>query len=127
MRLDRDPALLEVIRSYGTAKRLAESLGITNRAVSLWKMVPLKHVYAVSKATGIHPFRIRPDLYIQGFWNMQMNTADIADEMKISEAEVCRYLQMSLANRSTGNGFSHTSLPPVSEPPLESNKGREGL
>jgi len=123
MRLDRDPSLLAVIRCYGTAKRLADSLGITNRAVSLWKMVPLKHVKAVSEWTGIHPFHIRPDLYIQGFWNMQMNTAEMAQEMNIPEAEVCRYLQMSLANRTSGNAFTHPTLPAVSKQPMESDEG----
>jgi hypothetical protein len=115
---------MEVIRRFGTAKQLAEKLGISNRAVSAWKMIPVKHVKYISLATGMHPYRIRPDLYIEGFWNMQMNTADIAKEMKICEVEVCRYLTGIIARRRSGsNDNSVSSLPTVSEPPVESDEG----
>jgi hypothetical protein len=113
---------MEVIRRFGTAKRLADTLGITNRAVSLWKRVPVRHVRSISEATGLHPYRIRPDLYIEGFWNMQMNTADIASEMRISEAEVCQHLTGIIARRRAGsNDNACSSLPAVREPPLEDN------
>ncbi len=124
MRLDRDASLMEVIRRFGTAKQLAEKLGISNRAVSAWKMIPAKHVKYISVTTGMHPYRIRPDLYIEGFWNMQMNTADIAKEMKISEGEVCRYLAGVIFRRRSGsNDNSVSALPTVREPPVESDEG----
>ena len=124
MRLDRDPALMEVIRRFGTAKRLAEMLGITNRAVSVWKRIPVRHVRAIAALSGLHPYRIRPDLYIEGYWNMLMNTADIAAKMKISEAEVCQHLSGIIARRRAGsNDNSVSALPTVSEPPVESDKG----
>jgi len=115
---------MEVIRRFGTAKRLALVLGITNRAVSLWKRVPVRHVRAISAACGLHPYRIRPDLYIEGFWNMQMNTADIAVEMRISEAEVYHHLMGIAARRKAGsNDNAFASLPTVSEPPMEGDEG----
>lgn len=124
MRLDRDPALMEVIRRFGTAKRLAEVLGITNRAVSVWKRVPSRHVRTISALSKLHPYRIRPDIYIEGFWNMQMNSADIAAEMRISEAEVCRHLTAIIARRKAGsNDNDCTTVPTVSEPPVEIDKG----
>ena len=120
MRLNRDPSLLEVIRRFSTARQLAESLGITDRAVSNWKRIPVRHVRFVSEKTGMHPYRIRPDLYIEGFWNMRMNTADIATEMKISEAQVYQHLSEIMARRRNGsNDYACSSLPTVSEPPVE--------
>ena len=122
MRLDRDPSLLEVIRRFGTARRLADSLGITDRAVSSWKRIPVRHVRFITEKTGLHPYRIRPDLYVEGFWNMRMNTADIATEMKISEAQVCQHLSEIMARRRNGsNDYACSALPTVREPPMESD------
>jgi hypothetical protein len=121
MRLNRDPSLLEVIRRFGTARRLAETLGITDRAVSSWKRIPVRHVRIISEKIGMHPYRIRPDLYVEGFWNMQMNTADIALEMKISEAQVYQHLNDIMVRRRTSSyDYACAALPTVSEPPLES-------
>ena len=54
-----------------------------------------------------------------------MNTADIAKEMKISEAEVCQHLSGIMARRKAGsNDKACSSLPSVSEPPVEDNEGR---
>lgn len=120
MRLDRDPCLMEVIRRYGTATRLAAALGVTNQAVSSWKMIPPRWIRQVSAQTGMHPYRIRPDLYVEGFWNMGLNTAEISTKMKLSEPEVDRYLHMVLARRRAGqNDNACSSIPAVSEPPLE--------
>lgn len=123
MRLDRDPSLLEVIRRYGNAARLAEALGVSRQAVSSWEMVPVKWVRQVAKTTGMHPYRIRPDLYIEGFWNMGKNTADIADEMRISEPLVEFYVHKMLARRRIGTNDNQdcSALPPVSKPPLEND------
>jgi hypothetical protein len=112
---------MEVIRRYGTAARLAQALGVTNQAVSSWEMVPAKWIRQISGQTGIHPYRIRPDLYVEGYWNMGMNTAEISAKMKLSEPQVDRYLHMVLARRRTGmNDNACIAIPPVSEPPLES-------
>jgi hypothetical protein len=122
MRHDRDPCLLEVIKRYGNATRLARALGVSNQAVSSWKLVPVKHIRLISQESGIHPYRIRPDLYIEGFWNMGFNTAEIAERMKLKEPVVDRYLQMVLARRRMGeNDNDCAAVPAVSEPPVESD------
>ena len=119
MRLDRDPCLMAVIRRYGTAARLALALGLSRQAVASWDMVPAKWVKQIADHTGMHPYRIRPDLYVEGFWNMGMDTAEIASKMRLSEPEVDRYLHMVLARRRAGqNDNACASLPPVSEPPM---------
>ncbi len=121
MKLDRDPSLLEIFRRYGNAARLAEALGVSKQAVSSWEMLPVKWVRVVSQATGIHPYRIRPDLYIEGFWNMGRNTAEIAEEMRLSEPLVEHYVHKMLARRkvSMNDNTDCAALPPVSKPPLE--------
>lgn len=45
------------------ARRMAE-LGepISLNAVRMWAIVPAVHVMAVAKATGLHPYDLRPDL-----------------------------------------------------------------
>jgi DNA-binding transcriptional regulator YdaS (Cro superfamily) len=121
MRHDRDPCLLEVIKRYGNASRLAEALGLSNQAVSAWKMIPAKHIRQISQASGLHPYRIRPDLYIEGFWNMGFNTAEIADKMALKEPVVDRYLQTVLARRRAGESdYDCSAIPAVSKPPVES-------
>lgn len=40
---------------------LAKQLGISRSAVHQWQCVPIKHVAAVSKITGLSPAQIRPD------------------------------------------------------------------
>lgn len=122
MRHDRDPCLLEVIKRYGNAKRLALALNVSNQAVSAWKMVPVKHIRQISKESGIHPYRIRPDLYIEGFWNMGKNTAEMAKEMGLEEPEICHLLAGVLERRRNRiNDYTYPSLPAVSEPPVEGN------
>jgi hypothetical protein len=119
MRLDRDPCLMAVIRRYGTAQRLASALGLTRQAIASWDMVPAKWIKPIADHTGMHPYRIRPDLYVEGYWNMGMNTAEISAKMRLSEPEVDRYLHLVLARRRAGqNDNACTAIPPVSEPPL---------
>lgn len=120
MRLNRDPALMEIIRRYGSASALAESLGLSKQAVSAWEMVPSKHIRAISQAIGMHPYRIRPDLYVEGFWNLGYDTVGIAEQMKITEAEAERWLHVIFARRRAGtDDNAGASVPPVSEPPME--------
>lgn len=47
-----------------TRKQLGDLVGVKQPTVSLWKNgVPPKHVAVVSKATGIPPSEIRPDIF----------------------------------------------------------------
>lgn len=121
-RWDRDPYLMRVIRAFGTAANLAEFLGVTKQGVAAWKQVPICHVRAISEKTGIHPYRIRPDLYIEGFWNMGKNTAEMAKEMGLDEFEICHLLARVLERRRNRvYDCAYPSLPAVSEPPVEGN------
>jgi hypothetical protein len=59
----RNPLLLDAIVAAGGIAELARQLGVTRQAVSLWDKIPLKHLRAVSKMTGIPRQQLRPDLY----------------------------------------------------------------
>ena len=51
-------------KAAGSAKNLAEKLGITPAAVSRWgDEVPLGRVVEVEVATGIHRSVLRPDVF----------------------------------------------------------------
>lgn len=47
----------------GRASRLAESLNIKPGAISQWDRVPAERVGDVSRATGIPPQVLRPDIF----------------------------------------------------------------
>jgi DNA-binding transcriptional regulator YdaS (Cro superfamily) len=128
MRLDRDPPLYDVFRHFGSAKKVADFLGISTQAVSHWNRVPAKYVYALAGATSIHPYKLRPDLYIESFWMSGMDTALIAKAMSLEESEVYRILGAVLERRRTKpNVESDFTVPAVSQPVVESGSGREGL
>jgi hypothetical protein len=59
----RHPLLLDAIIAAGGIAEMARQLGVTRQAVSLWDKIPLKHLRAVSKMTGIPRQQLRPDLY----------------------------------------------------------------
>jgi len=59
----RHPSLVDVFVAVGGIAELARQLNVTRQAVSLWDKVPLKHLRAVSKMTGIPRQQLRPDLY----------------------------------------------------------------
>lgn len=128
MRLDRDPPLYDVFRHFGSAKKVADHLGISTQAVSHWKRVPAKYVYTLSQPTGIHPYKLRPDLYIESFWMSGMDTALIAKAMSLDEAEVYRILSAVLERRRTKpNVDSDFAIPPISQPTMEGGEGRESV
>ncbi len=47
----------------GRRVRLAETLGIAPSAISMWTRVPGERLGAVSRATGIPPHELRPDIF----------------------------------------------------------------
>ena len=128
MRMDRDPPLYDVFRHFGSAKRVADHLGISTQAVSHWKQVPAKYIYVLSQATGIHPYKLRPDIYIESFWMAKMDTELIAKAMFLEEAEVYRILSNVLERRRyKPNVETDIAVPAVSEPALESGGREDGL
>ena len=111
---------MRVLRAFGNASALAEFVGVSKQGVSAWKRVPTNHVRAISEKTGIHPYRIRPDIYVEGFWNMGKNTLEIADEMKLEEPEVCHILAGVLEKRrNKTHDLTYPTLSAVREPPVE--------
>lgn len=56
------PAIIR-IRSHKLATFVADQLGLSRSAVSMWKRVPSQHVVAVGALLRIACHRIRPDLY----------------------------------------------------------------
>jgi DNA-binding transcriptional regulator YdaS (Cro superfamily) len=59
----RHPSLVDALVAAGGVSELARQLGLTRQAVSFWDKIPIKHLRAVSKITGIHSRQLRPDLY----------------------------------------------------------------
>jgi DNA-binding transcriptional regulator YdaS (Cro superfamily) len=47
----------------GGTTALANKLGISKQAVSMWKKIPAERVIAIEAATGIPREELRPDLY----------------------------------------------------------------
>lgn len=50
-------------KSMGGVVRLAEELGLSRGAVSLWKRVPPEHVLDVERLTGVSRHELRPDIF----------------------------------------------------------------
>jgi len=53
------------IQLAGGRQALADRLGITPQAISMWPQVPAKRVLAVAAATGhkVTPQQLRPDIF----------------------------------------------------------------
>jgi DNA-binding transcriptional regulator YdaS (Cro superfamily) len=58
-----DNGLKMAIRRAGSYEKLGQMLGVTRQAVSKWKTVPVHHIIAVERATGVPREKLRPDLY----------------------------------------------------------------
>lgn len=59
----RSPELTAIFERAGSLSSVANHLGITRAAVSVWKKIPLRHVRAIAALTGLPPEQIRPDIY----------------------------------------------------------------
>ncbi|HDR2353311.1 TPA: helix-turn-helix domain-containing protein [Enterobacter roggenkampii] len=57
--------LITAIERSGSAKNLADKIGITKQAISLWHRmgIPATRVLQIFNATGVTPHELRPDLY----------------------------------------------------------------
>lgn len=57
----------ELVRYFnaerGRRGKLAEAIGVSPPAISMWTRVPAERLMDVSRATGIPPEQLRPDLY----------------------------------------------------------------
>ena len=58
----RDPVLDAALQTRNAVKQIAALCGISSAAVSQWQRVPERHVWAVSRVTGIPHAKLRPDL-----------------------------------------------------------------
>lgn len=47
----------------GRRARLAETLGISQAALSVWRNIPAEHVLKIETATGISRHDLRPDVF----------------------------------------------------------------
>lgn len=61
-------ALNKAISIAGSAKKLADEIGVSKMAISIWRNrcrgeVPPKRVLDVYRVTGVTPHELRPDLY----------------------------------------------------------------
>lgn len=53
----------DIVSQAGGTCALARELEISSQAISQWEQVPVKHVLAVEKLTGISRHKMRPDIY----------------------------------------------------------------
>lgn len=58
-----DPGLVAAIKAAKSITALAEGIGTTPQAVSLWERVPEKRVFAVERFTGVSRKILRPDIH----------------------------------------------------------------
>lgn len=59
--MERDPILEKLLSVRLAGTRIAEAAGISTAAVSQWRRVPVRHLDAVAKVTGIPASDLRPD------------------------------------------------------------------
>ena len=52
----------KAIKVAGGRSELARRIGVTKGALYFWKRIPAEKIVSVSKATGIPPEDLRPDL-----------------------------------------------------------------
>lgn len=55
------PGLQEAIKAAGSARKLADAIGLSEAAVSSWERVPVPRAWAVERATGVSRKALRPD------------------------------------------------------------------
>jgi len=59
----RPPVVARAIAAAGGVKVIAEAIGKTPQAVSLWRRIPAEHAADVAKLTCIPLHELRPDLW----------------------------------------------------------------
>jgi DNA-binding transcriptional regulator YdaS (Cro superfamily) len=61
---ERDPGVEIAIAEAGGVRALARLVGVPPSAVSVWKLIPVKHVLKIEEATGIPKEELRPDIFL---------------------------------------------------------------
>lgn len=79
-----NPGLRDAIAAIGV-DGIARACIISDQAVSQWTSVPARRVAAVAKASGIPPWKLRPDLYPKDLFKndhvMRLVSETIANEV----------------------------------------------
>lgn len=58
----RDPLLDVVFAQRLAVTRIAALAGVSRAAVSQWRRIPERHVWAVARVSGLPAHKLRPDL-----------------------------------------------------------------
>lgn len=58
----RTPLIAKVVAKAGSVKAVAQAVGLTPQAVSLWTQIPTDKIEAIEQLTGIPAAELRPDL-----------------------------------------------------------------
>jgi DNA-binding transcriptional regulator YdaS (Cro superfamily) len=61
--MTREDALKRAIEIVGSPTKLAKALGVTQQAVSSWRIAPVRRVLDIEKETGVSRHSLRPDFY----------------------------------------------------------------
>lgn len=66
--MNKSSPIAVLVERVGSQRKLAELLGVTPQAISLWKLgkIPAERVLAIEGATGVSRRVLRPDLYSDG-------------------------------------------------------------
>lgn len=59
----RSEPVARAIKAAGSVQAIADAIGKTPQAVSLWRRVPAEHAIAVGKLTNIPLHELRSDLW----------------------------------------------------------------
>lgn len=64
----KSPGLAKAIQIMDSQKNLAAALGVSEMAVSQWKVrrVPAERVLQIEVLTGVPRYELRPDIYPRG-------------------------------------------------------------
>jgi DNA-binding transcriptional regulator YdaS (Cro superfamily) len=84
---ERDPGILRAIAAAGSAKALADFLGLHKTNITLWRRVPAKHVPAIANKYRITRHDLRPDLYRRQGKRSSSTKIIIEEETNISSAK----------------------------------------
>jgi DNA-binding transcriptional regulator YdaS (Cro superfamily) len=68
-------ALAEASRRVGSRAALGRALGVSKQAALVWRVAPARHVFAISRLSGLPRETLRPDLFFKA---RRKNSAGLA-------------------------------------------------